>query len=285
MSAYLENIIRETAEKMTSAGIENAQLDVKILLCEVLNVDRSGLLFYDKPLSEEQKERFVDLLAQRLARKPVDKILGLKGFYKYDFKVNEYVLSPRPDTETLVEAAVEFVKLHEVRNILDLGTGSGCILLSILADFPELSGTGIDKSAAALEIARENAERLGVSDRVQWVEGSWFEESLPGKLGKRFDIVVTNPPYIPSGDIASLDPEVRRYDPLSALDGGDDGFKDYRRIAETAPQFLTEGGLIFIEAGIGQAAEIARLFCSYDFKLLQIVKDLGGLERCVILKK
>ncbi len=285
MNPNIEAFLNNTAARLESAGIENPRQDVKILLAHVLGIEPGEVPFYPHDLSMDRLHEFETLLDERLQRKPIDKILGSRGFYKYDFIVNGAVLSPRPETEILVEAAAECIEMHQIGNILDLGVGSGCILLSLLADFPALKGCGIDISAEALEVAGQNALKLKVNDRARLLTGSWFEENLSERLGQKFDVIVSNPPYIPTGDISGLQAEVKEYDPLIALDGGDDGLKDYCRIAELAPELLNDNGFVFLEVGIGQAAEVARIFGIRGFKLLQIIKDYGGIERCVILKK
>lgn len=285
MNPAIETFINNTAARLAEAGIETPRLDVRLLLGSVLGIGSDELRFYPHELKQNQLAEFEALLKQRLQHKPVDKILGRRGFYKYDFRVSTEVLTPRPDTETLVEAATAYAALHTVSSVLDMGTGSGCILLSLLADIEGLSGVGLDVSSAALEIAAANAYDLNCTNRVQWLNASWFDPDLAERLGRKFDIIVSNPPYIPSVEINTLEAEVRDYDPSVALDGGEDGLRDYRQIARIAPGLLTEDGTIFLEAGINQAAEVARIFCLEGFKLLQIIKDFGGIERCVILKK
>ena len=226
-----------------------------------------------------------NLVAERLTRKPLDKVLGYKGFYKYRFEVSPAVLSPRPDTEILVEAAIDYIQNNGAVSVLDLGTGSGCILLSILADCPGVSGIGFDKSGEALEIAARNAYDLGVSGRVKFLQGTWYNDKLGGDLGQTFDVIVSNPPYIKSAEVDRLDPEVRDFDPRIALDGGIDGLHDYRQLSLVVPPLLTSGGALFLEIGEGQAADVIKIFESAGLKLLQIVKDLSGTDRCIILKK
>lgn len=285
MNSDIETFINNTAARLQAAGIEYPRLDVRMLLSHALGISLDELMFYPRQLASDKLSHFEQMIEQRLHHKPVDKIIGSRGFYKYDFQVSPAVLSPRPDTETLVEAAIEYINLHQVKNILDLGTGSGCILLSILAEFPELSGVGIDASKSALEIASNNAYKLNTLKRTELYPYSWFDDNLPEELGRRFDVIVSNPPYIPSADISKLDKEVKAYDPMSALDGGEDGLRDYRKIAEVSPKLLNNDGIIFLEIGIGQAEDVAKIFCFQGFKPLQIIKDLGGIERCVILKK
>ncbi len=285
MNANIETILDTAVMRLRKAQIPNARLDARILLAGILGCEAGEGLFFDKDLTPAQSQRFFSMIDQRCNHKPVDKILGTKGFYKYDFQVDGHVLSPRPDTEVLVEAAIDYIRLHDVDKVLDLGTGSGCILLSVLSEFSGLNGVGVDVSQPALNVAQKNAEILQVSEQTEWKRLSWFSESFINDVGEVFDVIVSNPPYIPNKEIEELDDEVKNYDPLAALDGGEDGLESYRRLAVVIPSLLKENGMLFLEVGKGQAAEVGCLFCSYGLKLIQIIKDLGGIERCVILKK
>lgn len=263
MCLTFEQIVRRLAE----AGISSPRMEARMLM---------------ESVASEKLEKLVEL---RCAHHPLDKLLGKRDFYKTTFKVTEDVLSPRPDTETLVEAAIAVIAKNNFTSLLDLGTGSGCILLSILGDCEKVHGWGVDKSAKALEIAQYNAKNLNLSDRVDFIEGSWFDKNFVENLPHQFDVIVSNPPYIPSKEIETLDEEVRAHDPLSALDGGMDGYEHYRQIAEVAPCILKDNGYIFLEAGIGQAQEIMRIFAQNSLQPVDIIKDLSAVERCVILKK
>lgn len=214
--------LNEVVRLLAAGNIPSPRLEARILLEHV-----GGSPFAEVDGEAEQKLR--RLVERRLAHVPLDKLLGRREFYKNDFIVSEDVLTPRPDTEILVETAVGLVRRNGLKRILDLGTGSGCIILSILDDCPQACGTAVDKSAAALEIARRNAARLGLSERVAFVCRSWFDDDFVRETGTGFDMIVSNPPYIPTADIASLEPEVREHDPLSALDGGADGFAHYEK--------------------------------------------------------
>ena len=220
-----------------------------------------------------------------LSKYPLDKLLGEKDFYKYRFKVSEDVLSPRPDTEVLVEAAVRLVSEQKLQTVLDMGTGSGCIILSLLAEFENLTGAAIDISEKALEIAKENARRLGISNRIKFYHQSWFNEKLEQVLGERYDMVVSNPPYIATSEIDWLERDVKDHDPRLALDGGDDGYKHYRQIAKAAYGLLKQGGYILLEGGINQAEEIRKIFENENFEHKETCMDLAGIKRCIILKK
>ncbi|MBR1825376.1 MAG: peptide chain release factor N(5)-glutamine methyltransferase [Alphaproteobacteria bacterium] len=277
------NDFTEIVRQLSAFGAESPRLEARLLIAAATNRIPSDI-YSNTKLSPTEQQKLQQMLDERLRHKPLDKILGHREFYKADFIVNTDVLSPRPDTEILVEKALQYIP-DTARTILDLGTGSGCIIESILLEKPEISGIAADKSVKSLEIAQKNAEKLGLCARIKFVAADWFEPDFTAKIGKKSDIIVTNPPYIPSTDIVSLAPEVKNYDPMWALDGGADGFDSYRRIAELTPDLLTDGGFILIEAGIGQAQAIAELFVRQKLRLVEIASDLNRIPRCVILQK
>ena len=283
MPCSMSETFDSVLSRLIAAQIPSPRLETRLLLAEVLQLAENQPLPFAAEISPEQRRRLEDMLALRLQHYPLCKILGHKGFYKYEFTVNENVLSPRPDTEILVEAAISLSKQKKLRTMVDFGTGSGCILLSVLGDVPEMAGTGVDISAAALEVAVCNAQNQWLSERAAFINADWFDEGFVGGLGQKFDLMVSNPPYIPSTDIADLDEEVRAHDPLLALDGGKDGLRDYRRLAEIAPLILKPGAYVLLEAGIGQALDIASVFEDKGFVLEHIRNDLNSIPRCVIL--
>ena len=285
MHPQLEEQIKKIQTKLEKADIEDARWEARYIIASLLQIELGELSSYTKDLTAQQEESLQKVVAKRCQHFPLDKIFGSRGFYKFDFVVSEDVLSPRPDTEILVEAALEEIQSRPCQKILDLGTGSGCIILSLLAECPHLRGVAIDASVSALEIAQKNAAKLGLTQQVKFLHSSWFDEGCVNLWGKDFDIIVSNPPYIPSADILSLTEEVKAHDPHLALDGGKDGLKDYRQIALKAYEALQKGGKIFLEVGIGQAQEVVRIFEKQKFHLCEIRKDYGGIERCIILKK
>ena len=218
-----------------------------------------------------------EIIEKRINGWPLDKLLGQREFYKYSFFTDENVLSPRPDTEVLVEKAISLIQKKSV--ILDLGTGSGCILLSILKEYPDIKGIGIDKSIEALAIAEKNAKTLNIQN-VKFQCKDWFTDKLEGQ----FDIIVSNPPYIPSEDIKTLDREVREHDPLLALDGGIDGLESYRKIAEIASHLLKPNGYLLLEIGINQTKEVSEIFTKNNFTHAETLKDLAGIDRCLLFR-
>ena len=277
------NLFEDVVRRLAEGQIPSPRLEARLLIANTLGVDANELNPFAVKLDDAQTEKLMQSVQERLKHKPICKIIGQKSFYKYDFHVDCNVLSPRPDTEILVEAAIHLGQKNKLNRVLDLGTGSGCILLSVLADLPNAKGVGIDISDKALEIARTNAEILGVVSRVELMRASWFDDNL--SLGDKFDLIVSNPPYIKSADIATLDTEVKDYDPILALDGGADGYRDYKKLAERIPSWLKDGGYVLLEVGIGQAEKVAQIFQEKGLSLCEIVKDLAGINRCVILKK
>lgn len=280
----MTNLFSIVMQKLAEAGIENPRLETRMILAEVLGISPS-MIHSAIQLNAEQEAMVMNMCDQRLQHKPLDKILGHREFYKSDFKVSEEVLSPRPDTEVLVEAALRLLANRSGLRILDLGTGSGCIVETLLLEFPQALAVAVDISPAALAVAQENAVRLGVDNRLQFVNADWFDTKISELITDSYDLIVSNPPYIPTSDIAGLAKEVRQYDPMLALDGGKNGFDSYLRIAELAPHWLKDNGLILLEAGIGQARQIADIFSAQGLHLLEIVPDLNGIERCVIMQK
>lgn len=276
-------VFAEIVQKLVANGIESPRLEARLLIAAAKQI-KAEQVFSDIALSALQAAKLEEMLQQRINHKPLDKILGHREFYKTDFKVNEDVLSPRSDTEILVEKALQYLPKN-AGNILDLGAGSGCIIESILLECNNLHGTAVDISEKSLALARQNAIDCGVAEHMDFICADWFRSDFLQNFYNKFEMIVTNPPYIPSGEIALLAPEVKNYDPLIALDGGDDGFASYRRIAELAPDLLQDGGYILLEAGYDQAEQIAEIFQLQKLTHIETAADLNGIARCVILQK
>ena len=244
-----------TKEYLLSRGVENARLEAEWLLCAATGLDRVGLyLNFEKPLNDGELAAYRVMVARRGKREPLQHILGTQEFCGLEFDVTPDVLVPRHDTETLVNEAL--VRMPGARSVLDIGTGSGCIAVTLAHRLPVAAVTGVDISEAALKVARRNAEKNGVP--IEFLHGSLFE----AVAGRQFDLIVSNPPYIPSGDMENLQPEVRDYDPRGALDGGLDGLEIYRRLVPDALTFLECGGWLLVEVGTGQADDVSNLFNS-----------------------
>jgi len=239
--------LREAARRLKAAGVDTPELDARRLLEAATGFTTEAVLRDPgHPLNDEQQRRLAHYIARRAAREPVSRIVGLREFYGRRFMVTPATLDPRPESETLIEAALTLVPRDGQTRILDICTGTGCLLLTLLAELPLATGIGTDISPAALEVARQNARALRLEQRVQWTE-----TDLADGLDGPFDLIVANPPYIPSGDIADLAPEVRQHDPRLALDGGPDGLALYRRIVADARRLAPRGSVV-LELGLGQ---------------------------------
>jgi release factor glutamine methyltransferase len=271
------------ARALRDRGLETPSLDARVLLCHATGLSHERLIAHGRdPLAPEAAARLAGYVTRRLKGEPVSRIKGVREFYGRDFRIDPHTLDPRPDTETLIGAALRTVAADGLAQrpmrVLDLGTGSGCILVTLLAELPLAEGTGTDTSACALRMAAENAARLGVGGRARFLAADWFE----GLTG-RFDLIVANPPYIASGEIEGLAREVAGHDPMRALDGGPDGLEAYRRIAARAGEFLGPGGHLLVEIGPSQAQAVLELFRAAGLiaEADGVLFDLGGRPRCV----
>lgn len=264
---------------LAEKGVENSRLEAEWLLCAALGMDRVGLYVnFDKPLTDAELAACRALVSRRARREPLQYILGSQDFYGLDFEVAPGVLIPRHDTETLVQEAA--VRCPPTGSVLDIGVGSGCIAVALAKALPGIVITGCDPSAAALEQAARNAARHGVS--LTLVHGSLFEPFE----GRMFDLIVSNPPYIPTADLDTLQPEVRDHEPRQALDGGTDGLDFYRRIIPESLCHLSSGGWLVLEIGIGQSNAVRGLFEeTRGFADMFSAMDPGGIERVIGARK
>lgn len=273
-------LLKWTANYFAGKGIENGRLDAELLLAEILHLNRIGLyLNFDRPVQSEELAAFRALIERRARREPIAYILGHCEFWSLTFKVGPEVLIPRGDTETLVEAALKV--LPQGATFLDVGVGSGAIALAIAHERPDLSVEGIELSPAALAIATENAQQLGLAARVALRQGDLF--ALDGS--RQYDVIVSNPPYIASGEMATLMPEVRDFEPHLALFAGADGLDCYRALIPAARAALKNSGTLLVEVGSGQAAVVAELFAVAGYSEISTSRDLAGIERVVAGRK
>jgi release factor glutamine methyltransferase len=265
-------------QQLEAAGIAGPVIDARLLVEAAAGATRADIVTDPyRALSAEQEARLEDYLARRARREPVAHILGRKGFWKILLQVTPDVLTPRPDTETLVEYVLRDFPEHAPWSVLDLGVGSGAILLSILAERPAARGLGVDVSEEALAVARENAANLGLASRTALMRGDW----TVGLGDDGFDLVVANPPYVASEVIATLEPEVRDFDPRLALDGGPDGLDAYRILAPEILRVLRPGGRFAVEIGYDQKAPVEALFRAAGAEAVLTVRDLGDRDRVV----
>ncbi len=272
----------EAARRLRAAGVENPRLDARLLLAHAL--ETPGERFYgreDAAVPAGALQTFRRLVERRRAREPVSRILRRRGFRDLELEVDRATLDPRPDSETLVEAALDaFPDRGAPLRALDLGTGTGCLLLALLSARPRARGLGVDISAGCVAAASRNAARHGLAGRARFRRGDWTS-GLEGA----FDIVLCNPPYIPTGAIAGLAPEVARHEPRLALDGGPDGLAPHRRLLPGLAGALAPGGRAFVEAGPGQGGPIRRIAAAHGLAAAGTRADLAGRERCVVLKR
>lgn len=260
-------------ERLKESQIEEACLDARLLLEEVCGTDRNDLLVHGgRMVTEEQYDCYVNYIDMRRTHIPLQHILGYQEFMGLRFRVNKDVLIPRQDTETLVEEVMR--NLHDGMHILDMCTGSGCILLSLLRYSNNCVGVGCDISEKALQMAEENARAL-------LLEAEFIKSDLFENVEGRYEIIVSNPPYIPTGVIPTLMEEVKDHDPFMALDGGEDGLYFYRKIVQMAESYLYPGGMLFFEIGCGQAEDVSRYMKEAGYKEVTVCRDLAGLDRVV----
>lgn len=276
-----EQAHRQLRDAFRAAALATPELDARVLLAAATRLDDTQLaLQAEAPIDAAAHAQLLTWQAQRIQGAPVSRLIGQRGFYGRTFKINRHVLDPRPDSELLVETVLAArAASQSPQRVLDLGTGSGCLIISLLAEAGPWSGVGLDASRQALAMARANAHRLGVRDRLHLRHSHWFDAVT--KSDGLFDVIISNPPYIRREDIAALDIEVRAHDPLMALDGGVDGLRDYRLITQAAAAYLKAGGGLYFEIGHDQADAVGTMMQKAGFVGLQVRQDLAGRDRLV----
>lgn len=282
----LAQAVADARQTFQQAGLDDAAMEARILIGGLLSLTSTQVFTGgDRALTQDEQAAIATAIARRLKREPVHRILGRREFHGMELQLSAETLEPRPDTEVLVDAMVPHLKALAARrateksqlHVLDMGTGTGAILLALLSEVKDAKGTASDISADALQTATRNAEALGLIDRFAAVQSHWFDT-----ISGRFDIIVSNPPYIRSEVIPSLEPEVRNFDPLQALDGGPDGLDAYRAIAQGAKGFMAPDGYIGVEIGYDQKEAVTAVFQNADFMLVQSVQDYGGNDRVLV---
>ena len=280
MSLKAWDIMLGATERLESAGIASAREEAELLLTDITGWDRSSLYIdTTKKLSAKQAERYNVGIERRASGEPYAHIVGFRDFWKHRFKVTADTLIPRGDSETLIEAVLSRLAQNQAHRILDLGTGSGCLLLSLLHEMPQATGVGVDINPDALEVAAINAKTVGCIGRVKWQHSDWFEDL--DKSDTPFTVLVSNPPYIPSEDITVLDAGVKDFEPVIALDGGQSGLDCYERILEGVDGYLAPDSLIVFEVGIDQAKDLTIMLRERGLKNIKIFKDLDQIERVI----
>lgn len=284
-ASTLGAVVAETRAALSDAGFADAAIETRILLGGLLGLSTTEVFTQaDRPVTASERVRIADAVARRLKHEPVHRILGHREFHGLDLTLSPDTLEPRPDTEILVDTVLphlrQIVAEKGGARILDLGTGTGAIALALLKECPQAQALGSDISPGALHIAAANAHINGVADRFDTRESAWFEA-----IDESFDIIVSNPPYIPTEVVDALEPDVRDYDPRAALDGGEDGLGAYRAIAENAAQHLLARGLVGVEIGYDQRESVTQLFEQSGFSLTEQHRDYGGNDRVLLFRR
>ena len=278
----LGDLLTDGAVRLAKAGIDGAAREVRLLLQAAAGIPiATQIAFPERTIEIAAAARFDVLLERRARREPMAHILGQREFWSLAFKVTADTLDPRPDSETLVQAVLDQLPDRSAAlRLIDFGTGTGCLLLALLHALPNATGAGVDVSAAALAVATENANALGLAQRTSFHRSDWDDG-----LDSGFDIVLSNPPYIPSGDIAGLQPEVASYEPRLALDGGPDGLDAYRRLGPATARLLVPDGLAAFEIGIGQGESVRRIMAAAGLRHIATARDLAAVERSLLFRK
>lgn len=278
-SSTIGALYQHLTDELAAAGIEEPRLEARMLMAHAAGIDQTRIIGHpEDEITAETAAHLQELIKRRKKSEPIAYITGTKEFWSLDFKVSRETLIPRPDSETLISAVLETIPDKKAAlSILDLGTGSGCLLLALLSELPNAHGLGIDINPNACLIAAENAEILDLAKRARFVEGNWMTD-----IKDRFDVIVSNPPYIVETEIETLEPDVALFEPHLALSGGVDGLTAYRTIAEQSRPHLSQDGLLAVEIGLGQAFDIKEIFTKYNFKECSTHRDIAYGERCIL---
>ena len=277
----IEIAIKKGCQKLKNNNIRSALLDSELLLSKVIKKDRKFILLnLDKKLNQNDQDKFKDLILKRSRGKPLAYLTGNKSFWKYHFKVNEKVLIPRPDTEIIIEEVLKLYKNKVHLNFLEVGVGSGCIALSILKEKKFFLSTGVDLSRDSIKICRYNANKLGVGNRIKLLKSD-----VDNLIFRKYDLIVSNPPYIKKFDLKKLDKEVRNYEPKLALDGGLEGLSVIRKVVKKSSELLKVHGKLILEIGYDQKNSVKKMLRENNFYINNIVKDLAKNDRCIISTK
>lgn len=281
----IDEALAAATATLAAAGLAEPRLEARVLAAAAFGRSREFLLAHgEAEVSGEEAAKLAGFVARRAAGEPAARILGHKEFWSLDFEVTGDTLVPRPETETVIEAALEHCEDCEAPlSLLDLGTGTGCLLLALLSELPRARGLGIDLNPGAVTVARRNAARLALDSRASFAEGDFAADLAAVTGGRRFDIVLSNPPYVRDGDIAGLAPGVSRFEPRLALAGGADGLAAYRVLASKIGGLLAPNGRAFIEIGQGQAAAVGAIMAAADLTVAAARGDLAGIVRCLVL--
>ena len=277
----LESAIKSGYQKLRKNNIKSALLDSEILLSKAINKSREYLILNsNQDMNEKEYNFFAKMIKQRSQGKPIAYLVGKKNFWKYEFNINEKVLIPRPDTEVIIEQVLKIYKKKNKINFLDIGVGSGCILLSILKEKKDFNAIGIDVSRHALKVCKINANKLKVKNRVKL-----FKSDIDKFFKGKYDLIISNPPYIKNLDLKYLEKDVSRFEPRQALDGGIDGISEIRKVIKKSSELIKYGGKLILEIAFNQKQEVIKLLKKNGFYINSVVKDLGKNDRCIISTK
>tara|TARA_Y100000590_G_scaffold144575_1_gene166195 strand:+ start:919 stop:1761 length:843 start_codon:yes stop_codon:yes gene_type:complete len=274
-------IINQGSKILKLNKIKSSSLDSEILLSSLLNLDRSRLIInHNSNVSNDEKKFFFNLINRRKNNEPISYITGYKDFWNNSFKVDKNVLIPRPDTETIVEQVLNYLTLLSTKKILDIGTGSGCIIISILKERKKCKGIGIDISKNAIKLAKYNAKIQHIKNRIKF-----FHSDIDNFFTGKYDLIISNPPYIKQHEINSLDKDIKNYEPRVALNGGIDGYSKIRLVIRKSSALIKKSGKLFLEIGSNQVMETLKILKLNGFYINKVVKDLANKNRCVISTK
>ena len=277
----IAEVIKEASKLLEKKKIKSALLDSEILMSKVLKKDRKFLIMNSRnEVVDKDYKNFRKLITSRLKRKPVAYLTGVKSFWKYDFKINEKVLIPRPETELLIEEVLEFYKIKENINFLEIGIGSGCIILSILKEKKSFLGKGLDVSKDSLKVCKVNAKRLGLNSRLKL-----FKSDIDNFILGKYDLIISNPPYIKNLDLKNLDDDITNYEPKKALDGGFDGLSEIRKVVKKSSELIKNRGKLILEIAYDQKNEVKKILENNNFYINKVVKDFAKKDRCIISTK
>lgn len=276
----ISDLLALAENQLINAGVSNSKLDALVLLTHALSVSKEQIIFYpDFEPAENLQKKFLNFIERRTKREPVSQIIGFREFYGYNFTVTKDTLDPRPDSESLIELVLKkFPQHQDPLQILELGTGTGCLIITLLQLYQNAKGFGVDISTAALEICRQNLAKHQLTHRLEITKSDLFSAL---NYNQKFNLIISNPPYIPSSDINHLQEEVKKFEPRFALDGGIDGLDFYRKIAKTAPLFLQKQGRVIVEIGFGQENDVIRIFSDCDFAFEETKHDLASIPRAL----